>query len=157
MRRYQKQQLEGFPSGFLGFVCKIEQSKWLFYEMYFYRHFGFSSLSSPCQMPYSCCLVPTQYHTHSHTPSTCYLISLASARPKHSRLRQDLVNFQVPLTKTTQGWLACFKDSKNVMHEILAKRAWMGSASEHYRFGSILANWQELAMLPSMALPHPIC
>ena len=47
----------------------------------------------------------------------------------HSRLRQFLIRFQVPKTKLTQGLSVCFKDSKNVLHEILANRAWKGRAS----------------------------
>ena len=44
----------------------------------------------------------------------------------HSRLRQLLIRFQAPETKTTQVWSVCFKDSKNVLHDILANRAWKG-------------------------------
>ena len=47
----------------------------------------------------------------------------------HSALNQNLVQSQKPGTKPTQGWSACFKDSKNVLHEILANRAWKGRAS----------------------------
>ena len=36
----------------------------------------------------------------------------------HSRLRQFLMKFQVPETKTTQTWSVCFKDSKNVLNEL---------------------------------------
>ena len=38
----------------------------------------------------------------------------------HSRLRQFLIEFQVPETKLTLDWLVGSKDSKNVLHEILA-------------------------------------
>ena len=47
----------------------------------------------------------------------------------HSRLRPFLIKLQAPETKTTQGWSVWFKDSKNVLHEILANRAWKGRAS----------------------------
>ena len=47
----------------------------------------------------------------------------------HSRLRPFSIKFQTPTSKATQGLSACFKDSKNVLHEILATRAWKGSAS----------------------------
>ena len=45
-----------------------------------------------------------------------------------SRLRQFLIKFQVPETKPSQGWSVCFKGSKNVLHEILANRAWKSGA-----------------------------
>ena len=62
----------------------------------------------------------------------------------HSRLRQISTTFPVPETKPTQGWSVCFKDYKNVLHEILANRAWKGNASYNCQFCSNLANWQEL-------------
>ena len=46
----------------------------------------------------------------------------------HSELQWNLVQSQNPATKPTQGWSACFKDSKNVLHEIPANRAWKGRA-----------------------------
>ena len=48
---------------------------------------------------------------------------------KHSRLRQFLMKYPAPETKPTQGWSVRFKDSKNVLHEILANRAGKGRAS----------------------------
>ena len=46
----------------------------------------------------------------------------------HNRLRHILIKFQVIATEPTQGWSVCFKDSRNVLHEILANRAWKGWA-----------------------------
>ena len=47
----------------------------------------------------------------------------------HSKLRQFSVKFQVPETKIIKGWSVCFKDSKIVLHGIIANRAWKGFAS----------------------------
>ena len=66
--------------------------------------------------------------------------------------------FYVPSTKPTQGWSTCFKDSKKVFYEILANRAWkVASTVNSAQFWWIGQNWQELAVLPSTALPCPIC
>ena len=62
----------------------------------------------------------------------------------HSRLRQFLIKFQAPETKTTKGWSVCFKDSKNVLHEILAVghgRAVLASTAESAQFWQIGQNW----------------
>ena len=47
----------------------------------------------------------------------------------HSALQQYLVQNQKTATKPTQGWSACFNDSKNELHEVLENRAWKGHAS----------------------------
>ena len=45
---------------------------------------------------------------------------------------------------------------KNVLHEILANRAWKGRASRQGQFWPIRQKLAELAVLASSALPHPI-
>ena len=59
----------------------------------------------------------------------------------------------------TYPWLiiACSNDSKYVLHEILATRAWKGRASLHGRFWPIRQKWAESAVLASPALPRPSC
>ena len=74
----------------------------------------------------------------------------------HSKLRPFSIKFQVPATKPTQAWSACFKDSKNVLHEILENKAWRGRANLHGQFCPILANQPELVMLPRRAFLCPI-
>ena len=39
------------------------------------------------------------------------------------------MKFQVPETTPTLGLSVCFKDSKNVLHEILSNKAWKGRPS----------------------------
>ena len=55
--------------------------------------------------------------------------------------------------KTTQGWSSCFKDSKNVLYEILANRAWkalLARAAESAQVWWICQNW--LCYLKSLNL-----
>ena len=65
----------------------------------------------------------------------CYsLNNLKILWRKHSRLRTFLMIIQVQETKPTQDWSVCFKDSKNVLHEILANRVLLGSTANSGRF-----------------------
>ena len=75
---------------------------------------------------------------------------------KHSTLRLISTRFKIPSIKTAQDSPTSFKDSKNLLHEILANRAWKGRASQHGQFWPIYQRAGS-ALLASIALSCPIC